>query len=524
MDPIRFLSNFLRTFNELTPIRKMSLVVVAFLTLGGIWLMVNVSNRTEYRVLFANLSADDAGSIVEKLKEKKVLYEINGAGDTISVPAEKVSEIRLEMATTGLPRGGGVGFEIFDQKMKFGATEFEQQLNYRRALQGELARTIGSMEEVQQVRVHIALPKETLFVEEQRKPTASVTMKLNSGRALRPPQIEGITHLGASSIEGLSPENVMVIDSRGNSLSKPVGDPKFMRATASQMEYQQNLEKDLASRIQTMLENVVGSGKAVVRVAADLDFRVTEKTEETYDSEAPVVRSLQRQTEKAAARDAGKGGPAGGGASETPEREKVDEVINYEINKVVNRTVMPVGDIQKLSIAVLVDGIYQKDKQGKEVYQPREKKEIDNLEDLVRKSVGFNASRGDQVAISNMPFKKLPDEEMVDSAPWWEKLLVFMPLMKYVVTIIILIMVLLFIVRPMVRGLIGAMGQHGGVPQRRGEPRRGEPREELEDRDERPALAMPAMEPKMLTDEDTARQLAMADSKKFAELLRNWIK
>lgn len=518
MDPIQFLSNFWRTFSELTPIRKMSLLLVALLTLGGIWLMVNFSNRTDYRVLFANLSAEDAGSIVDKLKEKKVLYELNSSGDTVSVPADKVAELRLELATTGLPRGGGVGFEIFDQKMKFGATEFEQQLNYRRALQGELARTIGSMEEVQQVRVHIALPKESLFVEEQRKTTASVTMKLKSGRALRPPQIDGITHLVASSIEGLSPENVMVIDSRGNILSKPSGDPKFMRVTASQMEYQQNLERDLVSRIQTMLENVVGSGKAVVRVAADLDFRVTEKTEETYDSEAPVVRSLQRQTEKATARDTGKGAVTVGGASGAPEREKVDEVINYEINKVVNKTVMPVGDIQRLSIAVLVDGIYQKDKQGKEIYQPRDKKELDSLEDLVRKSVGVNASRGDQVAISNMPFKKLPDEEMVDS-PWWEKLLIFTPLVKYVVTIVILIMVLVFIVRPMIRGLIGAMAQQGSAPRRR-----AEHRGDLEDRAERPALAMPEMEPKMLTDEDTARQLAMADSKKFAELLRNWIK
>ena len=519
MDPLQFLSNFWRTFNELTPIRKMSLVVVALVTLAGIWLMVNFSNRTDYRVLFANLSADDAGSIVDKLKEKKILYELNGSGDTVSVPADKVAELRLELATNGLPRGGGVGFEIFDQKMKFGATEFEQQLNYRRALQGELARTIGSMEEVQQVRVHIALPKESLFVEEQRKPTASVTMKLKSGRTLRPPQIDGITHLVASSIEGLSPENVMVIDNRGNILSKPSGDPKFMRVTASQMEYQQNLERDLASRIQTMLEKVVGSGKAVVRVAADLDFRVTEKTEETYDSEAPVVRSLQRQTEKAAARDTGKGGPTGGAASGTPEREKLDEVINYEINKVVNKTVMPVGDIQKLSIAVLVDGIYQNDKQGKEIYQPRDKKEIDNLEDLVRKSVGFNASRGDQVAISNMPFKKLPEEEMVDSSPWWEKLLVFTPLVKYVITIVILIIALLFIVRPLVRGLITIMGQQGSVPRRHAEHRKN-----LEDLAEQPALAMPEMEPKMLTDEDTARQLAMADSKKFAELLRNWIK
>ena len=465
------------------------------------------------------MSAEDAGSIVDKLKEKKVPFEVNKAGDAVSVPDDKVAELRLELATAGLPRGGGVGFEIFDQKMKFGATEFEQQLNYRRALQGELARTIGSMEEVQHARVHIALPKDSLFVEEQRKTTASVTMKLKPGRTLRPPQVEGITHLVASSVEGLSPENVIIIDSRGTILSKPTGDPKFMRATASQMEYQQNLEKDLAGRIQSMLENVVGQGKAVVRVAADLDFRVTEKMEETYDSEAPVVRSLQRQTEKSGATDAGKGA-AGAATSGTPEREKMNEVVNYEINKVVNKTVMPIGEIKKLSIAVLVDGMYQKDKQGKEIYQPRDKKEIDGLEDLVRKSIGFNASRGDQVAVSNMPFKKLPDEEIVDSTPWWEKIIVFAPMMKYVGTVVILILVLLFIVRPAVRGLIAGLGQRAGASSEVLQLSAAD----AEQRRELPPLAMVERDPKVLTDGEMARQLAMADSKKFAELLRNWIK
>jgi flagellar M-ring protein FliF len=519
MDPIQFLSNIGRTFNGLTATRKMSLIVAALLTLAGIWGVVTVSNRAEYRVLFANLSAEDAGSIVDKLREQKVPFEINKAGDAVSVPDDKVAELRLEMATAGLPRGGGVGFEIFDQKMKFGATEFEQQLNYRRALQGELARTIGSMEEVQHVRVHIALPKDSLFVEEQRKTTASVTMKLKSGRTLRPPQIEGIAHLVASSVEGLSPENVIIIDNRGAILSKPTGDPKFMRVTASQMEYQQNLERDLAGRIQSMLENVVGQGKAVVRVAADLDFRVTEKMEETYDSEAPVIRSMQKQTEKSGISDGGKGAVSTATPG-TPEREKMNEVINYEINKVVNKTVMPIGETRKLSIAVLVDGIYQKDKQGKEVYQPRDKKEIDGLEDLVRKSIGFNAARGDQVAVSNMPFKKLPDEELVDSTPWWEKVIVFAPMMKYVGTVVILILVLLFVVRPAVRGLVAGLGQRArgssAAPQL--SPGNAEHRGELS------PLAMMEGDPKVLTDGEMARQLAMADSKKFAELLRNWIK
>ncbi len=516
MEPRQLLANIGRAFGGLTAARKVSLIVATCLTLAGIWGMVALSNRAEYRVLFAHLSAEDAGSIVDRLKESKVPFEINRAGDAISVPEEKVAELRLEMATAGLPRGGGVGFEIFDQKMKFGATEFEQQLNYRRALQGELARTIGSMEEVQQVRVHIALPKDSLFVEEQRKTTASVTLKLKSGRSLRPPQIDGIAHLVASSVEGLSPENVIVVDNRGTILSRPTGDPKFMRATASQMEYQQNLEKEFAGRIQSMLENVVGQGKAVVRVAADLDFRVTEKVEETYDSEAPVVRSLQRQSEKSGVPE----GAKGAGSPAPQEREKVNEVVNYEINKVVNKTVLPVGEVKKLSIAVLVDGIYQKDAQGKEAYQPRDKKEVEALEDLVRKSIGVNAARGDQVAVSSMPFKRLPDEGLAEPAPWWEKLLVFAPLMKYAGTLLILALVVLFILRPAVRGLIAVLGQRAEepVPVPQLSVAEGERRREL------PPLTYTEPDQKTLTDGEMVRQLAMADSKKFAELLRNWIK
>ena len=275
----------------------MTLAIVTVLIIASIMTFVHFTNQEDYRVLFSNLTSEDASNIVTKLKEKKVSYQLSPSEDTISVPSGQVSELRLELAAAGLPRGGGVGFEIFDNKT-FGATEFEQQLNYRRALQGELSRTINSLDEIQQCRVHIVLPKESLFIEQQKKPTASVTVKLKAGRKLKESQIDGIGHLVASSVEGLNSDDVMIVDNQGNILSKKQGDSKLARLSSSQSEYQRNLEKDMGNQIQTLLENVVGHGKAVVRVKADLDFRVMERTEEIYDPESPVIRSTQKQVDK----------------------------------------------------------------------------------------------------------------------------------------------------------------------------------------------------------------------------------
>jgi len=223
---MQFFAGIRQSFVELAPARKLSILIVAGITLSVLAAMVYFANRTEYKVLFSHLSSEDASAILAKLQEKKIPYEITSSGDTILVASEKVSEIRLEMAGSGLPQGGGIGFEIFDQKT-LGATEFEQQLNYRRALQGELARTIKGLEEIQSSRVHIALPKESLFVSEEKKPTASVTLKLKPGRSLSQSQIEGITHLVASSVEGLNAEDVIVVDNKGNILSKLKGESRL---------------------------------------------------------------------------------------------------------------------------------------------------------------------------------------------------------------------------------------------------------------------------------------------------------
>jgi len=512
MDPFsEFFSKLSAGFAALTPARKVSLLVASVVTLASIGLLVYWAGQMEYRVLFSNLSSEDAGNIVNKLQEKKVPYRLSSSGDAISVPAEKVAELRLEMATAGLPQGGGVGFEIFDNK-SLGSTEFEQQLNYRRALQGELSRTINSLEEIQMSRVHLALPKESLFLEKQKKATASVTVKLKQGRILRPSQVEGIAHLVASSVEGISPEDVIIVDSRGNILSTAQKDSKLAKMSNAQADHQRSQERDMAVRIQSLLENVVGKGKAVVRVSADMDFRLTEKTEENYDPESPVVRSVKRQTEKTAL-------PAGKAASDRPEREKLDETVNYEINRVVNKTVMPVGEIQKISVAVLIDGIYTKNEKGAEIYQPRPKKDIDTLEDLVRKSAGINAARGDQVVVTEMPFSRVEAEQEPLATPsWQEKIAVYAPLLKSVTGFIAIFAVLLFFVRPLIKGIMAkdisrsmeaaqqlplATKAAGGIN----------------------VYSSPeAQGAKTLTDRDVARQLAGADSKKFAEILRTWLK
>jgi flagellar M-ring protein FliF len=459
------------------------------------------------------LSAEDAGNIVGKLNEKKIPYKVSSSGNAISVPSEKVSELRLELASSGLPQGSGVGFEIFDNKT-LGATEFEQQLNYHRALQGELARTINGLDEIQSSRVHIAIPKDSLFSDKQKRPTASITLRLKSGKSIRPSQIEGIVHLVASSIEGMSPEDVMVVDSRGTILSTTQNDTKLSKLTNSQVDFQRNTEKDLAGRIQSMLENVVGKGKAVVMVTAELDFRVTEKTEEAYDAEAPVVRSVQRNSEKVNAVS------KAGAVSENPEKEKLDEIINYEINKVVNKTVMPVGETKKLSIAVLVDGTYKKNEKNEEVYQPRTKNEIESLEDLVRKSAGFNAQRGDQVVVTNMPFKKVEAEE-AEPASWQEKVEVFSPVMRYAGIFALMAFILFFVIRPLVKNIMTAepprrmAGVHvtaGPVGESHAEQYARE-NAEMKGSAERP-----------LSESEITQEMARADAKQFADILRNWIK
>lgn len=444
------------------PVKKIFalLIVLALVGAAGILLMT-WSQKADQQLLFANLSEEDAGAIIQKLNEQKIPYTTTGGG--IMVPADKVYEVRLQMASQGLPQGGGVGYELFD-KTSFTMTDFVQKLNYRRALQGELSRTIRSLAEVEQCRVHLAVPEKSLFMQKEDKPKASVLLKLRPGRRLSQSQVQGIVHLVSSSIEGLDPKDVTVVNNNGDMLTSVV-DENFAES-GGQFEYQRTYERDVETKVISMLEPVVGKGKVKVRVAASFDFTKTEKTEEKYDPDSQVARSEQRNTEKSTG---GTSGGVPGVASNLPGRqqtaavqpgtpavsEKKSETINYELTKTVSHVISPTGEIKKLSAVVLVDGTYAAAQGSTEKkYAPRTEDEVKQFEDMVKKAVGFSANRGDEVKVVNLPFEVIPQEELADAQAPSQVMPTVMTATKYLVPLIGVVLLFLFVVKPLMKTLI----------------------------------------------------------------------
>ncbi len=437
---------------------------IAGLVAIGLW-----TQQPDMQVLFSNVSTEDASAIVDKLKELKVPYETGGGGGTILVPSAQVYDLRLQLAGMGLPHGGGVGFEIFDRST-LGMSEFVQKLNYRRALQGELARTVAQMSGVEKARVHLAIPERRLFSPEQDRARASVVVSLYSGQMLSKAQVQGIVHLVASSVEGLQAKDVTVVDGQGRILSSTASDDPA-GLTNTQLEYQQTLEKDIESRIQSMLERIVGVNKAVVRVSSVVDFRKVETTEERYDPNGQVVRSEQRGQEKSSGVNGSTGGVPGVESNTPPGTEQEpsqtsstsnqtkNETVNYEISRTVSRIVEPTGGIKKLSVAVLVDGTYEvpKPAEGEKAsaadaqrkYQPRSTEEMQRIEEIVKKAMGYSAERQDQVEVVNMQFGFGEDAQPagVESAP--EPQQPWAPYVRYAVGGVLFLLLLFLVVRPL---------------------------------------------------------------------------
>ena len=404
-------------FMGLPPARRVLLATVGAVSMAVVLGLAWWAQRPLYRPLFTNLSTADAASIVEALKSEKVAYRLEDDGRAVLVPAERLYELRLALAARGLPEGGGVGFEIFD-KQSLGVTDFLQRLNYQRALQGELGRTIGQLGGVEAARVHLALPERSLFVAEDRRPSASVVVKLVPGRTLGRSQIDGIVHLVASSVEGLDAEAVTVVDDGGRMLTADHrGDPAGASSTA--LELQGAVERQIAERVESMLGAVVGRDKTIARVAASLDFARNERTEETYDPDRAVVKSQRTTREQTTGPRTAAGGAPGVQAnltndaaavtseSEGPKSERRDESQSFEVSKVVSRTVAPVGALKQLSVAVLIDGTYTEDK-GKRTFVPRPQEEMDRLKELVKGAVGFSETRGDKLEVACVPFQTEP--------------------------------------------------------------------------------------------------------------------
>jgi flagellar M-ring protein FliF len=465
------LKKILDPFMALPPAKRWLVGGVVALSLAAFAALIIVANKTDYRPLFANLTTEDAGDIVKKLKEQKVPYRLSSDGKAILVPVDKVYDLRLTRASEGLPQGGGVGYEIFDRK-NFGMTEFVQKLNYQRALQGELSRTISQLAGVESARVHLVMPEKSLFKESEKPATASIVLKLKGGKTLRDNDVQGVVHLVASSVEGLDPEHVTILDGKGKVLSRSGTQDAASKMTSTMQETQRNFEKSTEERLQSLLDKVVGGGKSVARVSATFNFKQVEKLEERYDPEAAAVRSEQRTEEKGASsaitgipgvqtnlgrnQQAAAAGPTGS--------SKSDETLNYEISRSTSRTVEPVGALSKVSVAILVDGKYEaaaagKDgKGGKAKYVPRTPDELQKIEALVKSAVGFNTERGDQVTVANIPFQETEDAASTAGDGWWNAP-VFMALTKNLLIGIGFFALLLLVIRPLLKS-VGA----GGAP------------------------------------------------------------
>ncbi len=471
------MANIIDSFIKMNNTKKVVYLILIAAGISAGVMLFQWAAQPEYQTLFSNLSSEDSASIIDELRKRKIPYKVE-AGGVIMVPQEDIYETRIELAGSGLPKGGGVGFEIFD-KSTFGMTEFTEKVNYLRALQGELSRTISWLSEVEMARVHIVVPEKRVFLENKDTARASVIVKLRPGRNLRYNQVQGIVHLVSSSVSGLSPENVTIVDTEGNLLTRSTGGNTGVLSPL-QMEYKGMLEKRLESRIQDMLEPIVGAGKVVAKVSADIDFKRVEKTEERFDPDSVVVRSEQRSKEESSGGGAGGGVPgllsntpkgkgAKGVAAAIPKSKRQNEVVNYEISKIVSHIVEPSGLIKRLSVAVLVDGSYKTTKtpDGKEnkEYLPRSEEEIKKFENLVKNAVGFVSERGDTVEVVNIPFESKVDLNIGEAEGGANKdYSKYIPaIIRYVTILILSLLLFLFVLRPLISYVLKGGGSAGGL-------------------------------------------------------------
>jgi flagellar M-ring protein FliF len=397
-----------RLLGFLSPRQKRLLFIGLPLILSVAYAAHRIYDRINYAPLFSNLSAQDGAAVVKELDAAKIPYVIAGGGTAIEVPSGLVHSTRLKLAGKGVPAGGGIGFEIFE-KTPFGVSEFTQQVNYLRALQGELSRTINSLSAVQSSRIHLALPSRSNFLGQEEKPSASVVVDLRPGYHLSPDQVQGIVHLVASSVPKLSADKVTVIDSSGRPLKEIV--PVAANSEAEKLnQLKLKHEQELERRIETMLDPVLGAGKVVVRASVQINPQETQMTKEQFDPQNRVVRSQRQAVDDTGLKGGGvpgvqsniPGGDGGRTASETGSKRS-SEMVTYEVGRTTSRILEPRGQVQKLSVAVLVDGTYQQNS-----YIPRTKDEIEVIKGMVKRAVGFDADRGDEIEVANVPFKIQP--------------------------------------------------------------------------------------------------------------------
>ena len=438
-------------------------ILIAGLTVSVVFafaMMIFWMNKPDYKVLMTNLYPEDASRVVGMLQAAKEDYVLDDNGRTIKVPADRVYELRLQVAGEGNLHGQGIGFEIFDE-VQIGQTDFVQHINYQRALQGELARTITEFPQVEKTRVHLVLPQKSLFIEDQMPPSASIILQLKNDGKLAPNEIQGIVNLVSMAVEGLGPKYITVTDMKGRPLYTPEDDAAGLAMSNTQLEYKAGVENKTQRRIMELLGPVVGPEKVIARVNADLDFSQKTIRKESFDPDGAVVRSETRSEESTAGAanlsggepDANFRGDGFTGTRTTQDSTRESRTTNFEINKQEENIIAPVGELQRLSVAVIVDGTWQTDEEtGKAVYVPRSAEEIERIKTLVASAVGFDSIRGDTIEVSNISFG---EPALYDSDSLMRTMLEYAQrLGKPFLNGLLIFLFLILVVRPVVMALI----------------------------------------------------------------------
>ncbi|MCP4596524.1 MAG: flagellar basal body M-ring protein FliF [Neptuniibacter sp.] len=467
-------------FNKLSIVRQIGLMVGLAASVAIGFAVVLWSQKPEQRVLFSNLAFSDANQIIEQLRLYNVPHTFDADGRAILVPDEYVHQARLKLAAEGFTADKTVGFEILDREQSLGTSQFMETARYRRGLEGELARTIASMTSVRNARVHLAIPKDTVFIRDTRKPTASVFLELFAGRKLERDQVASIASLVASSIPALDLKDVTVVDQKGRLLNTRDKDVDVVLA-AKQLEYTRNIEDTLLNRVNSILQPVVGMGNFRAEVSADIDFTTVEQTDELYNPDLPALRSEQTMDESRV----GNGAPVGipgalsnqpPGQSSVPEEASGEGVIarsdapgstrkqatrNFELDRTISYTKHQQGRVRRLTVAVVVDDLSNLNSEtGEAVRTPWDQNELERLRIIVQDAVGFSAVRGDSVNVVNTPF--VPEQAFVtEEVPIWKQDWVW-DIVKQVMAAVFVLVLVFGILRPILRNLAAA-GTAGNV-------------------------------------------------------------
>ena len=445
--------------------------ILSIVTLGTVILcsvlgFVYLLHKEPYQTLFTGMEAEEANSVVQKLKELNIPYELSDASRTILVPAGRIDQAVMELASVGLPNRGRIGFEIFDET-QWGVTEFAEKVKYRRALEGELERTIVSLAEISSARVHLVMERESLFVRDTQPAKASVAVRLDRGVKLGANRVTAISNLVAFAVEGLSPEQVTVVDVHGNLLSQPNRGDEV--SDADQLQHQRKLESDLEAKVISLLQPLVGRGGVRATAAVRLDLNEMEQTEEIYDPNGSVILS-QTSTQEFAPQEVPKSGipfkanlppgeappgttPAPGTETQPPGRSRRSNIVNYKVSNTLRKLISPRGSIQQISMAVVVDdkmGEPTAEGQAAAAGEPRSPEEMERLASLVRATIGFNPERGDVVTVENVSFTGLKVAvEPIGEEAWWEQYYpLIRPASRYVAILVFFALFYFLIFRP----------------------------------------------------------------------------